>query len=104
MADLTRVDLDQRGLDELLRSPAGDVGKALLGSVIMVERRAKQLAPVDTGRLRSSITHAVGTDALGLVGTVGTDVEYAPYVELGTRHQAPNPFLRGALGAVKGLP
>ena len=49
---------------------------------------------MDTGNLRNSITHAVesGEDAV----YVGTNVEYAPYVEMGTRRTAAQPFLRPA--------
>ena len=36
---------------------------------------------MDTGRLRNSITHAL--DADGEAVYIGTNVEYAPYVELG---------------------
>lgn len=42
------------------------------------EGYAKDLCPVDTGRLRNSITHQVdkGGDAV----YIGTNTEYAPYV------------------------
>lgn len=46
----------------------------------MVERDAKRNCPVDTGNLRSSITHEV----VGDVCAIGTNVEYAPYVHQGT--------------------
>ena len=39
------------------------------------------LCPVDTGNLRNSITHTV--DGAGQKTYIGTNVEYAPYVELG---------------------
>lgn len=70
---------------------------------------------VDTGRLRNSLTyathtqHSSGRDAanfadyalLGEVpeGTVviGTNVEYAAYVEMGTSRSKPYPYLRPAL-------
>ncbi|MBP5182027.1 MAG: HK97 gp10 family phage protein [Lentisphaeria bacterium] len=62
------------------------------------ETYAKQLCPVDTGNLRNSITHQrAGKDT----EAVGTNVEYAPYVELG-HHTASGkkvpgrPFLRPA--------
>ena len=41
---------------------------------------AKSICPVDTGRLRASITHRVSGDT----AVIGTDVEYATDVELGT--------------------
>lgn len=46
------------------------------------EGYAKDLAPVDTGRLRNGISHAVSEDEMGAY--VGTNVSYAPYVELAT--------------------
>ena len=60
---------------------------------LMVVRDAKKLCPVDTGRLRSSITHEIE----GTTGRVGTNVEYARAVELGTEKQSPQPYLRPAL-------
>lgn len=40
---------------------------------------------IRTGNLRNSITHAVQEDGEGnIVAVVGSAVEYAPYVELGT--------------------
>lgn len=44
------------------------------------EGYAKALAPVDTGNLRNSITHKVVDDEV----YIGTNNEYAAYVELGT--------------------
>ena len=44
------------------------------------EGYAKLKCPVDTGRLRSSIGYKVVDKEC----YIGTDVEYAPYVELGT--------------------
>lgn len=51
------------------------------------------LGAVDTGRLRGSISHAHDDEA----AYIGTNVEYAPYVELGTRRMAARPFLRNAV-------
>ena len=49
---------------------------------------AQDLCPVDTGLLRDSITHAYSDDSSHkVVLLVGTNVEYAPYVELGHRQQ-----------------
>ena len=52
---------------------------------------------VRTGRLKGSISHAVsGEDVY-----IGTNVEYAPYVELGTYRMAPRPFLRNAVSGYR---
>lgn len=56
---------------------------------------------VRTGRLRASITHRPGVDALGPYVDVGSAVLYAPYVELGTSRMAARPFLRPALEAAR---
>ena len=46
------------------------------------ESIAAGLCPVDTGNLRNSITHTVKKGEKAAY--IGTNVEYAPYVELGT--------------------
>lgn len=46
------------------------------------EGYAKQLCPVDTGNLRNSITHQVQQEEPAVY--IGTNNEYAAYVELGT--------------------
>lgn len=51
------------------------------------------LGAVDTGRLRGSISHATDSEA----AYVGTNVEYAPYVELGTYKMAARPFLKNSV-------
>lgn len=51
---------------------------------LTAEGYAKKLAPVDTGALRNSISHTVYDDA----AYIGTDQEYAAYVELGTGQYA----------------
>lgn len=52
---------------------------------------------VDTGRLRNSITHAVVDENGEKAVYVGTNVEYAPYVELGTRnYPKPRPYIEPA--------
>lgn len=49
---------------------------------LVAEGYAKQMCPVDTGRLRNSVTHAV--DNGETAAYIGTNVEYAPFIELGT--------------------
>lgn len=57
-----------------------DIKQALTKCAYLVENAAKENCPVDTGRLRNSITH----DVIGEEAIIGTNVEYAPYVEFGT--------------------
>lgn len=54
-------------------------GLAAIG--MTAEGHAKKETPVDTGRLRNSISHETDDEA----AYIGTNVEYAPYVELGVR-------------------
>ena len=58
---------------------------------LVAEGYAKRLCPVDTGRLRNSITHVVNYGAKAVY--IGTNVEYAEYVEKGTSRQEKQPFL-----------
>ena len=62
---------------------------------LTAEGYAKKLAPVDTGNLRNSITHTV--DEEEPAAYIGTNVEYAPYVCLGTIHMNAQPFLKPAV-------
>ena len=57
------------------------------------EAYAKEECPVDTGTLRNSISHAVDDNT----AIIGTNVEYAPYVELGTSKMDAQPYLRPAV-------
>lgn len=55
---------------------------------LVAEGYAKRLVPVDTGNLRNSITHKV--DPAEPAVYIGTDSEYAAYVELGTGEHYPD--------------
>lgn len=70
------------------------IGVALEKIGLLAENYAEEKCPVDTGNLRGSITHEV--DAGDNAVYIGTNVEYAPYVELGTSRQKAQPFLRPA--------
>ena len=56
------------------------------------ERYAKLACPVDTGRL-SSISHTHDKNT----AYVGTNVEYGPYVEMGTVNTKAQPYLKPAI-------
>jgi HK97 gp10 family phage protein len=78
--------------EEILRGIADAKQRALERIGLSAEGYAKKECPVDTGNLRNSITHARDDDA----AYIGTNVEYAPYVELGTSRMKAQPFLRPA--------
>lgn len=65
---------------EILKALEEKTKAALEGVGIQAEGFAKRSTPVDTGRLRNSITHAVRGDDV----YIGTNVEYGIWLELGT--------------------
>lgn len=75
--DVKFTDNSKEFLDDLARK----IPIALEAVGMTAETHAKKETPVDTGRLRNSIAHAVE----GNSAYIGTNVEYAPYIELGAR-------------------
>lgn len=67
--------------------------RALEAIGLAAEGYAKGKAPKDTGRLQNSISHAVSGDS----AYIGTNVEYAPYVEMGTVKMDPRPYIKPAV-------
>lgn len=66
---------------EVLSALEKAIERGLEAIGLTAEGHAKKETPVDTGRLRNSISHATDKEA----AYIGTNVEYAPYVELGSR-------------------
>lgn len=90
---MTDIQIEIKGL-EALRRKTDQMVKDLHGtpmlnamrdSTLIVTRKARQNAPVDTGRLRASILPEVRLDSEDVQGVVGSNVLYAPYQEFGTR-------------------
>ena len=67
---------------EVLESMQQAAIRALEKCGLTAEGYAKKLCPVDTGNLRNSITHTVDEEEPSAY--IGTNNEYAAYVELGT--------------------
>ena len=80
--------------DKVIQSVENAKRGGLEAASLIVEADATLRAPVDTGNLRSSITHKVVSDE---EARVGTNVDYSPWVEGGTHKMAAQPFLRPAL-------
>lgn len=72
-------------IDELLNDLTDaeniDFSQQILKGCMAIENSAKLKCPVDTGELRRSITSQLIDDKTGIVGS---DLEYAKYVEYGT--------------------
>ncbi len=81
---------------ELRGKMQGEIKK----STLAVHRLAVRGAPVDTGRLRSSLRFEVSDE--GLTGEIFTDVEYGPHVEFGTQKTRANPFMFNAWNEERG--
>ena len=66
---------------------------------VFVEAEAKLRAPVKTGHLRRSISHETQSDENTSKAYIGTNVEYAPYVEFGvaSKNIPAQPYLRPAI-------
>lgn len=86
-------------IKKMLTDPDGPVGRRLLLTGVRINNRAKRLCPVDTGRLRSSIytTEPVRQSTHELEVQVRTNVNYARFVELGTRYMRGRSYLGRAL-------
>jgi phage gpG-like protein len=88
-----KIDVEVKGLIELQRKAAQMVrdlqGEPILNamrdSVLLIQREARINAPVDTGRLRASITPEIRSEPGAIIGVVGSNVTYAAPIELGTR-------------------
>lgn len=101
------VEIEVQGLAELqsatlkaLKDLPPGLQRAMGEATAVVTGEAKVRAPVDTGRLRASITPEVRRLGGGDVqGIVGSNVVYAPYQEFGTVYMKGRFYLRGALEA-----
>lgn len=84
------MEMQVEGLAELHAKLNGDalLGKpmaaAFTKSVLLLKGEVKRGTPVNTGRLRASVTHAIDGAPIPLWGQVGTNVQYAEAVEYGT--------------------
>jgi len=79
----------------------GGLEKSMEKVGAIVERQAKinvsksppEHPQVQTGRLRSSITHRVEMSRNEIAALIGSNITYAPYLEFGTSRHSPYPWL-----------
>ena len=90
-----KVTIEKNNIAQAITEADVAVVRALEVCGLQAEKYAKAECQVDTGNLRNSITHQVNGSEMA----IGTNVEYAPYQELGTSkmHNWKGPYLRPAL-------
>lgn len=87
----------ERGLRRALGGMSDDVKRAVERTRIDVQNEARRRAPVDTGRLRSSIVSRAEGRGRSVGYVVGTNVNYAAAVEYGTAPHVIKPKHKKAL-------
>ena len=92
MAGFT-IKIEADNTAEVLAMKDKAVETAMAAIAFKAEAYGKIKCPVDTGRLRNSITG----ESDEKTAQVGTNVEYAPYVELGTSRMSERPFIKPAI-------
>jgi HK97 gp10 family phage protein len=87
----------ERGLRRVLGRMSDDVKRAVERTAMDVQNEARRRAPVDTGRLRSSIVSRAEHSGRSVGYVVGSNVNYAAAVEYGTAPHVIKPKYKRAL-------
>ncbi len=75
-----------------------NMATAIRKSAFVIEGHAKRRSPVDTGRLRGSIS----SDILPIRAVIAPHVNYAIFVHEGTRFMRSRPFMKQATRDARG--
>lgn len=87
------VRVENNNTAEIIGKLKAGIKEAMDACGAACEGFAKRECPVDTGRLRNSITHQLnGENSV----QIGTNVEYGKFVEMGTARHKKQEFLRPA--------
>ena len=73
-----------RSLEDATISIVLDMEKRVEKACLLVENQAQMDCPVDEGVLRASITSETEVTETEIIGRIGSNEEYAPYVHNGT--------------------
>lgn len=101
--DITEVRKLAADLAEAPLKARRQVAVAVRKAALDVQAGAQQLVPVDTGATKNSIGVDLAASGATLSATIGPTTNYAPYLEFGTVHMAPRPFMGPAADAVAPL-
>ncbi len=83
--ELTGLDAALAQLTKLADATAKEITEELNQFGLNTVNEAKRLAPVDEGALRNSISHQVKSTKTNVDVTLSVNVDYAAYIEFGTR-------------------
>lgn len=98
MDDIDRLERDLRQAPDRLH---GRTVELVRSSTLACEAIGKGRAPVRTGHLKGSITSEFAESATTVRGETGPEAEYGWFVEHGTRHMAPQPYMGPAADIVE---
>lgn len=82
--------------EQALRAAADELSNTAYSVEKTAKENIKRNRTVDTGRLLGSISTDIKQDGSGVTAEVGTNVEYANYIEYGTCKMGAKPFLNTA--------
>lgn len=94
MAEVHITDHIHEVLDAFNKQKITALNAVGMQAVNHAKRNIVRQKAVDTGNLLNSITHAVDSSDDSVY--IGTNVEYAPFVELGTYKMPARPYLKPA--------
>lgn len=85
---VSHIDIVKRATRQALMRAAESIGQRMESHAKLYITEGVYMSPegwyIRTGNLRNSITHTTQEDSEGITVIVGSNVVYAPYVELGT--------------------
>jgi len=89
------MDQCRRKLKAMEEGQAEVMEPAVMAGLLVGERYTKEAAPVKYGNLRESYTSVIESSSdEEVIGSCGSNVEYAPFQELGTSRMKGTPHLR----------
>ena len=88
-----RIVIKYNHLPQLAKRLPEVVGSLVRKAAYDIEAHAKSIVPVDTGKLKNSITSEFPSQTKAIVAP---HTDYATYVEYGTRKQRAKPYMRPA--------
>lgn len=85
------IKIECDNLDRLAGEAADRVKQVVAATAFNIEATAKVYCPVDTGRLRNSISTRFTESGYG--AEIAPHTDYAVFVEFGTRFMRPQPYM-----------